>query len=123
LFYCTFFFDDSLPGGIASLPFSTEDLSVIIPRLHYTSGKADQLQKAAEGYWKRELLQRLRIEKKVASFMAIIVFCGLPTSDSDKAYVTVRYYVPALSLTGTFSLVSVLILIWFGYGSLGLVFV
>lgn len=89
-----------LRGGMNALPFSTEDLLQIIPRLHYTSLRANELQKQAEGYWRREYLLRLRSRQSIPSFMGIVVFCGMETRLGDLSKFSVRYHVPALSCNG-----------------------
>jgi hypothetical protein len=84
-------------GGHQALPFSEDELARIIPRLHYTSRRAQDLQRTCEAYWRRQYLVQARSVEQIPSYMAIVVFCGFV---SDTGSSTMRYHIPALSLNG-----------------------
>lgn len=87
-----------LRGGKKALPFSLDDLSKIMPEVHYTSKKIHSLQKNAILYWKTQyLIQEKRRKETYQSYYALIIFIGDEFGKKEFDRI-VQVHIPALQL-------------------------
>lgn len=94
-------------GGKRMLPFSHEDLTRIMPEIHYTTKKIHSLQMHALVYWKtRYLIQEKKKKNTYSSYLALVVFIGDKFGKNESLYRMVQVHIPALQMNTTIRLLS-----------------
>jgi len=88
-----------LRGGKKELPFTFEELSNLMPRIHYTSKKIHVFQQSAINYWKMQYLmqEKRKLRDYYQSYLAIVVFVSEEFGKREPDTL-INLFIPALHI-------------------------